>query len=117
MLGFREATVADGEALTKWLSNHAVADTRDTAELTSALERRCRALEIEPPGADRIERTVRAALHAYDERFCTDIHRRLPSDTRTRLDALLRPAVARIASMMRSTSNAGKLGQSERLHR
>jgi hypothetical protein len=94
VLGFREATVADGEALTEWLSNHAVADGRDMVELASALERRCRALKIEPPGADRIERIVRAALHAYDERFCADIHRRLPSDTRKRLDALLRPAVA-----------------------
>ena len=94
LLGFREATVADGEALTEWLSNHAVADSRDTVELTSALERRCRVLKIEPPGADRIERIVRAALHAHDERFCADIHRRLPPDTRTRLDALLRPAVA-----------------------
>ena len=94
LLGFREATVADGEALTEWLSNHAVADSRDTAELTSALERRCRVLKIEPPGAERIERIVRAALHAYDEHFCADIHRRLPSDTRTRLDALLQPAAA-----------------------
>ena len=64
VLGFREATVADGEALTEWLSNHAVADGRDMVELASALERRCRALKIEPPGADRIERIVRAALHA-----------------------------------------------------
>ena len=94
LLGFREATVADGEALTEWLSHHAVADSRDTVELTCALERRCRVLKIEPPGADRIERIVRAALHAHDERFCADIHRQLPSDTRTRLDALLRPAVA-----------------------
>jgi TnpA family transposase len=94
VLGFREATVADGEALTEWLCDHAVADSRDMVELASALERRCRVLKIEPPGADRIERIVRAALHAYDERFCADIHRRLPSDARTRLDALLRPAVA-----------------------
>jgi hypothetical protein len=94
VLGFCEATVADGEALTEWLRDHAVADSRDMVELASALERRCRVLKIEPPGADRIERIVRAALHAYDERFCADIHRRLSSDTRTRLDALLRPAVA-----------------------
>ncbi|MGP0085535.1 MAG: DUF4158 domain-containing protein [Steroidobacteraceae bacterium] len=94
LFGFREATVADGDALTEWLSNHAVSDNRDMVELASALERRCRALKIEPPGADRIERIVRAALHAYDERFCADIHRQLPSDTRKRLDALLRPAAA-----------------------
>jgi Domain of unknown function (DUF4158) len=92
MLGFREATVTDGEALTDWLRDHAVADSRDMAALTIALEQRCRAVKIEPPGADRIERIVRAALHAHDEQFCGEMHRRLSPATRTRLDALLRPA-------------------------
>src|SRR5271169_5006305 len=92
VLGFREATVADGEALTEWLRDHAVADSRDMVELASALERRCRVLKIEPPAADRIERIVRAALRAHDERFCNEIHSRLLPATRTRLDALLSPA-------------------------
>jgi len=92
MLGFSEATVADGETLTEWLRDHAVADSRDIAELTCALEQRCRDLKIEPPGADRIERIVRAALHAHDECFCSEIHGRLPAAARTRLDALLSPA-------------------------
>ncbi len=92
LFGFREASVADGETLTEWLRDHAVAETRDTAFLAGALEQRCRDLAIEPPAPERIVRIVRAALHAYDERFCDDIHRRLPAATRTRLDALLRPA-------------------------
>jgi TnpA family transposase len=92
LCGFREASVADGETLTEWLRDHAIAETRDTALLASALEQRCRDLAIEPPAPERIVRIVRAALHAYDERFCDDIHRRLPAATRTRLDALLRPA-------------------------
>jgi len=50
LLGFREATVADGEALTEWLRDHAVSDSRDIAELTSALEQQCWALKIEPAG-------------------------------------------------------------------
>jgi len=92
LFGFREASVADGETLTEWLRDHAVAETRDTALLAGALEQRCRDLAIEPPAPERIVRIVRAALHAYDERFCDDIHRRLPAATRARLDALLRPA-------------------------
>jgi TnpA family transposase len=92
LCGFREASVADGETLTEWLRDHAIAETRDTALLARALEQRCRDLAIEPPAPERIVRIVRAALHAYDERFCDDIHRRLPAATRTRLDALLRPA-------------------------
>jgi len=92
LCGFREASVADGETLTEWLRDHAVAETRDTALLASALEQRCRDLAIEPPAPERIVRIVRTALHAYDERFCDDMHRRLPAATRARLDALLRPA-------------------------
>jgi len=92
LLGFREATVSDGEVLTEWLRDHAVADNRDIVELTSALEQRCRILKIEPPAPDRIERVVRAALHAYDEHFCADILGRLSPATRKGLDALLRPA-------------------------
>jgi hypothetical protein len=58
LLGFREATVADAEGLTEWLRDHAVADTRDICQLTALLEDRCRALQIEPPAPDRVERIV-----------------------------------------------------------
>ncbi|MGE5756206.1 MAG: hypothetical protein ACM35G_10910, partial [Planctomycetaceae bacterium] len=47
---------------------------------------------IEPPSADRVERIVRKAIHAYEERLYADIHARLPYATRARLDMLLRPA-------------------------
>src|SRR5262249_51019322 len=77
LLGFREATVADAEALTEWLRDHAVADTRDIYQLTALLEDRCRELQIEPPAPDRAERAVRGALSAYDEQFCDAIHGRL----------------------------------------
>ena len=92
LLGFREATVADGGALTDWLRDHVVADSRDVDQLTNELEHHCRTLKIEPPGSDRIERIVRAALHAHDERFCAEIHGRLPPATQTGLDALLSPS-------------------------
>jgi len=87
-------TVADSQVLTEWLCNHAVADNRDTVHLVGAAEQRCRDLAIEPPALDRIDRIVRAAVHAYDDRFCGEIYSRLPPATRTRLDALLRPAAA-----------------------
>lgn len=92
LLGFREPTVADGEALTEWLRDHAVADHRDTVHLAGALEQRCRDLAVEPPAADSIERIVCAALHAHDDRFCSEIHAGLPPATRAALDALLKPA-------------------------
>ena len=89
LLGFREATVVDGQALTEWLRDQAVRESRDRGWLTEVLAQRCRSLKIEWPAADRIERLIRSALYAYDERFCDEIHRRLPPPTRPRLDALL----------------------------
>jgi TnpA family transposase len=91
LLGFREATVADAEALGTWLGDHAVARTRDLGELTAEAEARCRARRIEPPTPDRIDRVVRAAVRAYDERRHAAVHARLSPETRAGLDALLRP--------------------------
>lgn len=66
LLGFRETGGADAEALTAWLRDHAVAKTRDPAELATAAEARCRSLRIEPPTPDRVGRIVRAAIRAYE---------------------------------------------------
>jgi Domain of unknown function (DUF4158) len=91
LFGFREATVADADRLADWLRDH-VASTGGVLEhLATILETRCRELSIEPPSADRVDRIVRAAIHAHDERFCASILGRLGSATRARLDALLRP--------------------------
>jgi Domain of unknown function (DUF4158) len=91
LLGFREATVADAEALGTWLRDHAVARTRNLGELTAEAEARCRALRIEPPTPERIDPVVRAAVRAYDERRHAAVHARLSPETRAGLDALLRP--------------------------
>jgi Domain of unknown function (DUF4158)/Tn3 transposase DDE domain len=94
LFGFRQATIADAKDLVIWLRDHTVAQTRDLGQLTAMLEERCRALAIEPPTLDRIERLVRAAVRAYEDRFAAAIHARLPEEVRARLDALLRPAGA-----------------------
>src|SRR5215211_6203412 len=73
LFAFREATIADAEALGIWLRDHAVAGTRDIGRLAAALEERCRAIAIEPPTPDRIERIVRAAIHAHEERFAATV--------------------------------------------
>ena len=91
LLGFREATVADAEALGTWLRDHAVARTRDLGELTAEAEAGCRALRIEPPTPDRIDRVIRAAVRAHDERRHAAVRARLSPETRAGLDALLRP--------------------------
>jgi TnpA family transposase len=92
LIGFREATVADAELLEGWLRDQVAAVGAAPDQLVALLGTRCRELSIEPPAADRIDRIVRAAIHAHDERFCAGILGRLPSATRGRLEALLRPA-------------------------
>ncbi len=91
LLGYREASVADAEALGAWLRDNAVARTRDPGELAVEAEARCRALRIEPPTPDRVARIVRAAVRAYEDRRYAAVHTRLMLDMRARLDALLEP--------------------------
>jgi TnpA family transposase len=94
LFGFREATVADAAALGRWLRDSAVAQSRDHDRLAAELAARCRTLGIEPPTPDRVERIVRGAVRAYEDRFTAALHGRLALEVRDRLDALLRPAAA-----------------------
>jgi hypothetical protein len=69
----------------------AVAHNGDPEYLATALKAHCRGSSIEPPTPDRIDRIVRTATHAYENRFCESIRDRLPPVTRSRLEALLQP--------------------------
>lgn len=75
--GFREATVDDAGRLEAWLCDQAVAVGGSQDRLAALVEARCLELSIEPPSTDRLDRIVRAALHAHDERIYADILERL----------------------------------------
>jgi hypothetical protein len=88
-LGVREATVADGEALSVWLGTQVLSSTHRLEHVREALYPRCRDLRLEPPTPERVERLIRAALHQFETQVGERVlHRLLPS-TRTKLDALL----------------------------
>ena len=91
LAGFREASVADAALLEDWLRNQVAAVGAVPDQLIALLETRCRVLSIEPPAADRVDRIVRAAIRAHDERFCAGVFDRLVPATRERLETLLRP--------------------------
>ena len=93
LFGFREPTNADSQALTAWLRIQRVDSLHDHERLTQLLAARCQELAIEQPSMERIDRIVRSAVAAQDELFCAKIFDRLSPATRTRLEALLRPAV------------------------
>ncbi len=89
LLGFREATVADGEALVDWLGEHCLPDTRRIDRIESATYERFQALHIEPPTPERLSRLIRSAQHTFDQRLCANIYTRLSPETREQLKALL----------------------------
>jgi hypothetical protein len=90
--GFREASVDDAERLTQWVCDHAVAQSRNQDLLVEAFMDECRRRRIEPPASDRVDRIVRAAVHAYEERLYAVTLAGLSPLTRARLDALLHAA-------------------------
>jgi hypothetical protein len=92
LFGYREATVADAEALEHWLGDEVAVVGAVPEHLVARLEARCREMAIEPPSADRVDRIVHAAIHAHDERLYAGIRDRLTLPVRARLEALLRPA-------------------------
>ena len=96
LFGFREPTVADAEEMAAWLRDHAVAHSRDPDYLAAALKAHCGSSSIESPRPERIDRIVRAAARAYEDRFCETIRDRMMPVTHARLEALLQPVGSEI---------------------
>ena len=93
-LGFREATVADGETLVTWLWAQILSTTRRPDHLKEAMAQRCRELRIEPPPPERLDRLIRSAIHREDTRVGTGILHRLSTTTQAQLEAFWGPAEA-----------------------
>lgn len=89
LLGFREATVADGKALADLLREHCLPQTRRFEAIESVAYERLPSLHIEPPTPARLERLIRSAQHAFDQHFCTTVQERLSPTTQQRLEPLL----------------------------
>jgi hypothetical protein len=65
LLGFREATVADGETPVDWLCDRCLPQTQRLEHLESAAYERLRSLHLEPPTPARLDRSIRSAQHAF----------------------------------------------------
>ena len=92
-LGFREATLDDAEALGRWLDGKVLALERRHDRLVAAAREQCRALKLEPPLPDRLDRLVRSVLRRHEEAFCAAVLTRLPPKTAAGLDALLKASI------------------------
>ncbi len=91
-LGFRLPTVADSTVLTSWLDEQVGVQDRHLGRLIMVFLEKCRSQKIEPPSPARIERLVRSAVYAYDEKLCDSVSRCLSPEIRAKLKALLLPS-------------------------
>jgi hypothetical protein len=87
-VGFREATVAAGETLVTWLGAQSLPTTRRPDHLKEAVIHRCRALRIEPPTSERLDRLLRSAVHREDTRVGTERLHRLSATTQGQLERI-----------------------------
>jgi len=76
-LGFRTATARDADALVDWLVSQVLDQEQRPDRLRVLTVERFRALNIEPPTPDRMERLLRTALHAFEVQFTTVTMKRL----------------------------------------
>jgi TnpA family transposase len=88
-LGFREASIADGEGLRTWLCDQVLATTHRLEHVREAFYQRCRDIHIEPPTPERTERLLRSAFHQFETQLSEQVFRQLAPGTQQKLDALL----------------------------
>ena len=68
---------------------------------------------IEPPIEVPLERMIRSARRAYEEKFCRDIQSRLSTETQNLLESLLTPEIENLgSSSLANESGAQVEGQS-----
>jgi hypothetical protein len=105
--GFREATVANGQALTEWLTAAQVPYDYNLDALKVAAYGRLRELKLEPPTPARLDRLVRAAIHAYEQQLFATVLQRLPDGAQKALQVLIDPPPAGTAASDDDPAQAG----------
>ena len=88
-LGFREANLADQEALKIWLESQVQVLELKPEALLEAAQSHLRSLSIEPPTILRLERLVHSAIHRFEENLCQEITQKLDQKSKEQLDRLL----------------------------
>lgn len=88
-MGFRQATVADQEALQDWLLKEVLPDEYRPVYLEQMIYQRLRREQLEPPTKDRIERIVIAAINQHKSAFFEQTYDRLPKPVRAKLHQLI----------------------------
>jgi len=109
-LGFREATAQDADDLAAWLGRDVLPHEHRPEQLQAAVFARCRSGRIEPPAPGRIDRLIRSALRAYEDRLYQGVLARLGPEGLARIDALLAPSEAGDAGAADQDRGQGRPG-------
>lgn len=92
-VGFREATVADAEQFSTWLTTQSILNyDQDIHGLKTLAYQYFRDHHLEPPSSDRIDRSIRSALYQYELALFAAIEAQLPAKARLLLDNLVADA-------------------------
>ena len=89
VLGFRECSVADADAVAEWLVAEVTQVERVVERVREHALVRCRVQRIEPPTPGRLDRMVRSALHRGEELLFDRVAARLDEPVKARLLALI----------------------------
>src|SRR5699024_236940 len=87
--GFREATVQDTEAIGDWLERHVLYYDHEFDHVKEQAYLQFRERKIEPASPKRVERMVRSAINAYEDKFFQSIYENIPQSSLAKLDVLL----------------------------
>ncbi len=115
ILGFREATVEDGETLVAWLCQGILSYTHHPDHIQSAVYQWFQQSGIEPPSLERLDRLIKSAIHNFEVGFCNSILARISSTTCERLEAMIRPVQSEISDNkpQETLSDASRTGLHE----
>jgi hypothetical protein len=86
-VGFREASIADGESRRTWRCDQVLCTTPRVDPVREAFYQHCRENRLEPPTPERTERLLRSAFHPFEPQVSEQVFRQLLPATRQTLDA------------------------------
>lgn len=89
-LGFRESSVADGEQLHTWLVAQVLPREYQEERIREQAYQWFKRMHLEAPAPNRLTRSIRSAIHTFEQQFYETTMMRLPKETQAALDALLR---------------------------
>src|SRR5699024_12510711 len=87
--GFREAELQYTEVIGDWLERNVLYYDHEFDHVKEQAYLQFRERKLEPPSPKRVERMVRSAINAYEDKFFQSIYENIPQSSLAKLDVLL----------------------------